>query len=104
LIKAAIERDRAELTGNFCRGCGYCMPCPADIPLNFATRMVDVLNRLPAEGYLTDEWNEKMSRIENCTECGQCKPKCPYNLEIPELVKKNLVGYRKIYEERCNSR
>lgn len=99
-IKAAIERDRAELTGNFCRGCGYCMPCPAGIPLNFATRMVDVLNRLLAESYLTDEWNEKMSRIEDCTECGQCKAKCPYNLEIPVLIKKNLIGYREIYEAR----
>ena len=27
---AAIEQDRKELCGEFCRGCGYCMPCPAE--------------------------------------------------------------------------
>ena len=26
-----IEKDRAELSGEFCRGCGYCMPCPVNI-------------------------------------------------------------------------
>lgn len=103
-IKSAIERDRAELSGNFCRGCGYCMPCPAGIPLNFASRMVDVLHRMSAEPYLTDEWYEKMNRIEDCTECGQCMAKCPYKLEIPELIKKNLIGYRQIYEARRENR
>ena len=28
-IKTIIEKDQKELSGNFCRGCGYCMPCPA---------------------------------------------------------------------------
>ena len=28
-LEAVVQKDRAELAGNFCRGCGYCMPCPA---------------------------------------------------------------------------
>ena len=39
-LKAAIERDRAELAGDFCRGCGYCLPCSVDIPINTAARIV----------------------------------------------------------------
>ena len=27
--RAFIDQDRKELQGEFCRGCGYCMPCPA---------------------------------------------------------------------------
>ena len=28
-MQKKIDKDRAELVGDFCRGCGYCMPCPA---------------------------------------------------------------------------
>lgn len=100
-MRAVIEKDKIELGGNFCRGCGYCLPCPVGIPINFAARMALSLKRMPnTAGYLGGEWHEKMKLIEKCTACGQCKSKCPYNLDTPELLRKNLAGYLKIYEER----
>lgn len=93
-LRAVIEKDIAELSGDFCRGCGYCLPCPAEIPINIAARMSLLLKRAPSENYLTEDWQEKMSRIENCTECNQCKDRCPYNLDTPALLKKNLADYR----------
>ena len=38
-ITAFIEKEKAELNGEFCRGCGYCMPCPAGILINNCARM-----------------------------------------------------------------
>ena len=91
--KATIERDRKELCGEFCRGCGYCMPCPAGIEINQCARMSLMLRRAPAAAWLTEEWQQKMHQIENCRHCGHCMSKCPYGLNTPELLQANYKDY-----------
>lgn len=95
-LAAVIEKDRSELLGDFCRGCGYCMPCAAGIEINNCARMSLLLRRAPSAGYLTPEWQEKMKKIEECKHCGACKKKCPYGLDTPELLKRNYEDYKEI--------
>ena len=91
---AYIEEERRSLAGDFCRGCGYCMPCPVGIEINNCARMSLLLRRSPAELQLTPTVQEKMKKIEDCLDCGQCKAKCPYGLDTPALLKKNLADYK----------
>lgn len=93
-MKARIAADKIELAGEFCRGCGYCMPCPAGIEINNCARMSLMLRRAPQQEFLTPEWQEKMKKIEGCLSCGKCKSKCPYELDTPELLKKNYEDYQ----------
>lgn len=95
-IEALIAKDREELLGEFCRGCGYCMPCPAGIEINNCARMSLLLRRSPSAGHLSKEGQEKMMKIENCLHCGQCKSKCPYGLDTPALLEKNLEDYKNV--------
>lgn len=95
-LRTVIDKDRAELMGDFCRGCGYCMPCPAGIEINNSARMSQLIRRSPSAQWLSPAWQEKMLRIENCLHCGHCKSKCPYGLDTPELLKKNLQDYKEI--------
>lgn len=95
-LSAVIEKDRSELLGDFCRGCGYCMPCAAGIEINNCARMSLLLRRAPSAGYLTPEWQEKMRKIEDCKHCNSCRKKCPYGLDTPELLKKNYEDYKEI--------
>lgn len=95
-LQAVIEKDRAELSGDFCRGCGYCMPCPVGIEINNCARMSLLLRRSPSELQLTSEVQEKMKKIENCLHCNQCKSKCPYGLDTPSLLARNLEDYKKV--------
>lgn len=88
-----IESDRKELAGEFCRGCGYCMPCPAEISINTCARMSLLLRRAPQEAYLSEKWRKEMKKIENCLHCNQCVSKCPYGLNTPDLLKKNYEDY-----------
>lgn len=95
-IKALIDKDRAELLGEFCRGCGYCMPCPAGIEISMCARMSLMIRRAPSTDYLGEVWQEKMGKIEACLHCGQCKGRCPYNLDTPALLAKNLEDYKNV--------
>ncbi len=95
-IRAFIEKDRQELLGEFCRGCGYCMPCTVDIVINQCARMSQMIRRAPSQNWLTEHWQNEMMKIENCIECGICKTRCPYELDIPNLLKKNLKDYKEI--------
>ena len=101
-LKAVIEKDRKELAGSFCRGCGYCMPCPAGIEINNSARMNMLLRRAPYRPYLTDEWYEKMHRIENCIHCDSCKSRCPYGLDTPALLQYMLKDYDEFYAQHHN--
>jgi uncharacterized protein len=97
-MRKSIEKDRIELGGDFCRGCGYCMPCPAEIPINTAARLSLLLMRSPYQRFLEDDWKAEMMKIEECTECGSCKDQCPYHLNTPELLRKNLEFYQEFYD------
>ena len=95
-MTATIARDRAEMAGDFCRGCGYCMPCPVGIEINNCARMAQLIRRSPSAGWLTPAAQEKMMRIEQCLECGSCAAKCPYGLDTPALLRRNLADYKNI--------
>ena len=95
-IRDFIENERKELSGDFCRGCGYCLPCAAGIEINQCARMSLMIRRAPTKGWLSEEWQKKMEKIEDCINCGACMKRCPYGLETPKLLKKNLADYRKV--------
>lgn len=95
-IKAVISADREELAGDFCRGCGYCMPCPAGIKINDCARMSLMVRRAPSKNWLGPDMQAEMKKTEDCLHCGSCKKKCPYGLDAAELIKKNYEDYKKI--------
>ena len=99
-IKEIIEKDRKELSGDFCRGCGYCMPCPMGIQISECARMIQMIRRSPSQGQLGAEAQAMMANIHNCVKCGKCMDKCPYSLPIPTLLEKNLEDYEAIIEGR----
>ena len=93
-----VEQEREQLGDSFCRGCGYCLPCPADIPIPMAARMSLLLRRAPAERFYSDEWREKMHRIEECEQCGQCHERCPYDLDPAAMMPQMLNDYEVMYD------
>ena len=95
-MEAFVETERTELAGSFCRGCGYCMPCPVGITINQCARMSLMLRRAPSASWLNDHWQAEMAKIEDCLHCNQCASKCPYELDTPALLERNLEDYRRV--------
>lgn len=95
-LEAFLEKERQELQGDFCRGCGYCMPCPQGITINQCARISLMLRRAPSQEWLSEYWQAEMEKTKTCLECGQCQSKCPYGLDTPSLLKKNYADYQQV--------
>lgn len=93
-LLADIKQDSASLSGGFCRGCGYCLPCPVNIDIPIAARMSLLMRRAPTTNFLSDVWKEKMKRIDDCVRCDHCIKHCPYGLDTPKLLKENWDDYK----------
>ena len=97
-IRDFIENDRKELLGDFCRGCGYCAPCTVGIVINQCARMSQMIRRSTSAAWLSETWQVEMKKIEDCVDCGICKTRCPYELDIPTLLRKNYEDYKGIVD------
>ena len=95
-VRAFVESEREELMGEFCRGCGYCMPCPMDIQINNCARMSLMLRRAPSANWLSDHWQAEMAKIPSCLHCNRCSRHCPYELDTPALLEKNYADYQRV--------
>lgn len=99
-LLAAIERDKKELSGNFCRACAYCeASCPAHIMISGAARMSLMLRRASLDVYTSPEQQAFMERVKDCINCGECKKRCPYCLDVPNIIRAEYDHYQKFLAE-----
>jgi predicted aldo/keto reductase-like oxidoreductase len=86
-MQRIIDRDRQELASEFCRACGYCMPCPVGINIPTSARIALLATRSPSARFLTEEFWQQQRLVEDCIECNQCVAQCPYGLDTPAMLK-----------------
>ena len=86
----AIEQARRKYDKMFCRRCDYCQPCSEEIPIQAILGMRFAIKRFGDAFLETDWFRNSVEKAHLCAECGECVDRCPYELPIPELIKKNL--------------
>ena len=55
-----------------------------------------LLRRAPSATWLDDTWQNNMMQIEKCLHCNSCVGKCPYGIDTPSLLEKNLEDYKAV--------
>ncbi len=73
-----------------CTRCLYCMPCPhgVHIPDNFDVYNSAFLFNQKRDSRITyQKFMAERKRASSCIACGECVPKCPQQLPIPDLMK-----------------
>lgn len=85
--KKLIEYDKKELGESFCRGCGYCQPCPQEIPISYVLRAEkQMLRRMGWSDNRVAGLQRAFDKVDTCIECGACESRCPYELPIINLL------------------
>jgi predicted aldo/keto reductase-like oxidoreductase len=89
---AAMAAFRDQIGGRFCRRCEYCQPCPNGVMITPAMAYPIIAHRMSKE--VAVRFSKKpIESVQNCTECGVCLTRCPYQLPIPELIRQNYDLY-----------
>lgn len=88
--KQEIEKIRKQYDKNFCRRCDYCQPCSEEIPIQFVLGMKSIIKRMGPLSLNSPFLQNAIEKARNCTDCGECMTRCPYDLSIPDLIKESL--------------
>jgi predicted aldo/keto reductase-like oxidoreductase len=90
----AIESIRKEMGSVWCHRCEYCMPCPQSIGISAVLNVESFTKRFPRDAVMRMA-GKSFENALNCDECRSCVSKCPYDLDIPKLIKEKLVIWDK---------
>jgi len=98
--KEAIEKLRAGFTDKWCHRCDYCQPCPQGIDISWVLSAESCEKRFTPERF-KQMLGPSVEKALTCVECGQCVSRCPYHLQIPQLIKENIKFYDRITGQKA---
>jgi predicted aldo/keto reductase-like oxidoreductase len=76
-----------ETGKGFCRNCGYCLPCPENIPIPDLFRIEGYYERYGMKKWAIEQYQRLPVKAGACSSCEQCLPRCPYGVPIPEHLR-----------------
>jgi len=94
----AVEKVKIELGSSWCHRCDYCQPCPQKIGISQVLTSESLMKRMPFQRVLV-MGAENMEAAKSCLKCGDCVSRCPYNLNIPALIKERLAVWDRYVSE-----
>lgn len=99
---------KTTLNTDYCQQCYQCLPCPENINIPEILRLRNLGVALEMIEY--GEYRYQMlenaghwfwgNKGDKCTNCGECLPKCPENLNIPQLLKDSHQRFKGLPRRR----
>ncbi len=91
-----MERIGKETGDKFCRRCSYCLPCPQGVEIVSINIFESFIKRYPFDPKAEGGYGDSVKTYLKCIDCGECETKCPFHLNIREMMKKNYQIYEKM--------
>lgn len=86
----SLTSEKELWCGKFCRRCGYCLPCPEGLNIPFLLLIEAYYSRYGLKDWALARLQTLDKKYADCVACGDCLERCPYELPIPDLMKKAL--------------
>ena len=95
LVAGVHDRMARALPGAYCTECRQCLPCPAGVNIPELLRLNNLLRAYGLADWCKDRYKFMGNagnwypgvKADQCTECGDCEPRCPEGLPIIRLLK-----------------
>jgi len=91
---ARLEKEKEELGQTFCRRCEYCLPCPVGLPIAFLHVLRGYFFRYNLHDWVWERLRALPKSFPDCLECGECRNKCPYDLDTPAIFREAWQAIR----------
>lgn len=85
--KQELDKLTAQIGKDFCRRCGYCLPCSIGIDIPGIMIFEGYIKRYGLADWAKGRYETAAVKASECIECGKCKQRCPYSLDIPQRIK-----------------
>ena len=93
--KKEVERLKAEFGASWCHRCDYCLPCPQGITISMALNVKSIFKRMTVDRARSFA-GPPIEKARTCIECGDCVKRCPYDLDIPSLLKERIKEWESL--------
>jgi len=89
---ALTQEEKADLRFSelppppFCRECGLCLPCPDGLNIPLILGLDKYFTFYGITNWTREVYERLSTKVDSCSKCGKCEPKCPYKLPIIEML------------------
>lgn len=90
----SLEEEARRWGRDICRQCGYCLPCSQKIEIPAVMRLLMMWHN-QQDPSLVEQYRALRVKASQCTECGECEERCPYDLTISEKMKNAVEIFEK---------
>lgn len=90
-----MEALIASLGTQFCRRCEYCQPCPSGLKIPAMFLFEGYYNRYNLKDWAAERYATLPIKASDCSQCGICESRCPYDLPIREMLKQTAATFEK---------